>query len=77
VHDPTSRLIVAKVNEIAIGMGGVCVAEGIETAAMLAVVRHLGVRLGQGHHLARPMPSADLERFVGALDKAESTNLAG
>ena len=32
------------------------VAEGIETAGELAALRELGVRYGQGFHLARPAP---------------------
>ena len=63
-HDATSRLLVAKVNEIALGMGGDCVAEGIEDAATTEVMRALGVRFGQGYHFARPMPFGQLRHFL-------------
>ena len=37
-------------------IGAVLLAEGIETAEELAVLRTLGVAWGQGYHLARPGP---------------------
>ncbi len=41
-------------------LGKTVVAEGIETAEQLEQLRELGCRLGQGFHLARPMPAADV-----------------
>jgi EAL domain-containing protein (putative c-di-GMP-specific phosphodiesterase class I) len=43
------------------------VAEGIESDAQMARLRAMGYRLGQGSHLARPLPAAD----AGALLLAE------
>ncbi|GAA4992523.1 GGDEF domain-containing phosphodiesterase [Kineococcus glutinatus] len=40
--------------------GARLVAEGVETAAELTRLRELGVHWGQGYHLARPVPLADL-----------------
>lgn len=42
--------------QIAEIFGTTLVAEGIETAADLRIVRDLGVRLGQGHFMGRPIP---------------------
>jgi EAL domain-containing protein (putative c-di-GMP-specific phosphodiesterase class I) len=36
------------------------VAEGIETAEQFDVLTSLGADLGQGHHIGRPKPAADL-----------------
>jgi predicted signal transduction protein with EAL and GGDEF domain len=40
------------------------VAEGIETAAQADWFRTLGCRYGQGFHFARPLPAAEVERFL-------------
>ncbi|MCA2217772.1 putative bifunctional diguanylate cyclase/phosphodiesterase [Jidongwangia harbinensis] len=42
------------------------VAEGVENGAQAAKLRELGYVLGQGYHLARPMPAADLTRLLAA-----------
>jgi diguanylate cyclase (GGDEF)-like protein len=42
------------------------VAEGVENAEQAAKLRELGYPLGQGYHLARPMPAADLTRLLAA-----------
>jgi EAL domain-containing protein (putative c-di-GMP-specific phosphodiesterase class I) len=48
-------------------LGMASVAEGIETPQQLARMKELGCELGQGFHLARPMPAA---AFVQALNVA-------
>jgi EAL domain-containing protein (putative c-di-GMP-specific phosphodiesterase class I) len=40
------------------------IAEGIETQDQADWFRTLGCRLGQGFHYGRPMPAADLERYL-------------
>ena len=40
------------------------VAEGVETEAQAERLRGLGCGLAQGYFFARPMPAADLERFL-------------
>ena len=49
--------------------GAVTIAERIETASELHALRELGVRYGQGFHLARPVPASELPR---ALARAAS-----
>jgi EAL domain-containing protein (putative c-di-GMP-specific phosphodiesterase class I) len=58
--DPVRRSLASALAVFAAETGAVIVAEGIETAAELAVLRELGIRVGQGYHLARPAPSAEL-----------------
>jgi diguanylate cyclase (GGDEF)-like protein len=57
-YEPTSRLLVGKVGEIASGMGMHCVAEGVETMVEVATVRHLGIEGAQGYYFSRPVPAA-------------------
>ncbi len=53
---PPQRALVAAMAAFAASTGARTVAEGVETAAELAVLRELGVDLAQGYHLARPGP---------------------
>ena len=63
--DPArTRTIVQAVIEMAHGLGLAVVAEGVETAEQLALVRRLGCDLAQGYLLARPVPVADLHRLL-------------
>ncbi|RZS89428.1 EAL domain-containing protein (putative c-di-GMP-specific phosphodiesterase class I) [Motilibacter rhizosphaerae] len=57
--DPVRRALVASLLGFTSSIGASVVAEGIETAAELEVLRGLGVRLGQGYLLARPRPAPD------------------
>jgi diguanylate cyclase (GGDEF)-like protein len=50
------------------------VAEGIESADQLTILRNIGCRFGQGFHFAEPMPAAD---FRALLDTADGSLHAG
>ncbi|PPK93823.1 EAL domain-containing protein (putative c-di-GMP-specific phosphodiesterase class I) [Kineococcus xinjiangensis] len=54
--DPSRRALARAMVLFAEELGARLVAEGVETAAELLVLRELGVRYGQGFHLARPAP---------------------
>ena len=43
------------------------VAEGIETAEQAAQLRRLGADMGQGYHLARPLPSEHMEALLAGF----------
>ena len=58
--DPVRRSLVTAVVAFAAETGAKVVAEGIETAAELEVLRRLPVDHGQGYLLARPMPPAQV-----------------
>ncbi|GAA0561703.1 hypothetical protein GCM10010172_51140 [Paractinoplanes ferrugineus] len=52
--DPVKGALAGCLNDFAGQIGASLVAEGIETAAELARLAAVGVRFGQGYHLARP-----------------------
>jgi EAL domain-containing protein (putative c-di-GMP-specific phosphodiesterase class I) len=58
VESERSRAVVASIVGIAAGLGQSTIAEGVESAATLLVLRELGVDLAQGFHIARPAPIA-------------------
>jgi diguanylate cyclase (GGDEF)-like protein len=53
MHDPSHGVLRA-LQDLATGWHASIVAEGVETAAQLAVIRSLGISAGQGYLLARP-----------------------
>ena len=53
-EDPTRQALVRAGVGFAAALGASLVAEGIETEAELAMLRELGITLGQGFHLGRP-----------------------
>ncbi|GAB7540742.1 EAL domain-containing protein [Cupriavidus sp. 8B] len=55
------RTVLALVN----ALGGAVIAEGIEDADELAVLRDLGVPFGQGYYLGRPAPRPALSPALG------------
>jgi PAS domain S-box-containing protein len=61
--DPARQALVAGLSHFAASTGTQLVAEGIETEAELTAVRALGIGLGQGYHLGRPLP---IDQVVGA-----------
>jgi diguanylate cyclase (GGDEF)-like protein len=54
------RTIVQLGSKIGVGV----IAEGIETAAQLEVLAHLGPCWGQGYLFSRPLPAGELERLL-------------
>jgi len=62
--DDRSRLIVASTHQLAHALDMRTVAEGVEDAATMARLADLGVDSLQGYHIARPMPAAEVERWM-------------
>jgi EAL domain-containing protein (putative c-di-GMP-specific phosphodiesterase class I) len=56
VENPRSRAVVSGIVSLAAGFGQRTIAEGVENATTLAVLRSLGVDLVQGFHIGRPAP---------------------
>jgi len=77
VHEAWTRPHLLPLLESAIGLaeglGIEAVAEGVETADDLALLRELGCHQAQGYYLARPLPAPDLARLLanwsGALGR--------
>jgi len=57
---PAADGIFASITGLATALGLDLIAEGIENAEMLERVLTQGCSFGQGYHLARPMPLAEL-----------------
>lgn len=53
---PLQRTLVRSINQIGHELGMATIAEGVETEAMLRIVRDIGVDFAQGNHLCPPMP---------------------
>lgn len=64
VHNTSSEQVVHAVVQLAVGTGKKTVAEGVEDAETLRLLRTYGVDYAQGFHLGRPMP---LERAFPEL----------
>jgi EAL domain-containing protein (putative c-di-GMP-specific phosphodiesterase class I) len=56
------KLVATSLARFATDAGLVPAAEGIERGPQLETLRGLGVRYGQGYHLARPAPAERLPR---------------
>ena len=63
--DDRSVAIVRSTVDLTHALGLRMVAEGVEDEPTLEVLRRLGCDLVQGWHLARPMPAAAFDGFVG------------
>lgn len=59
--DPTDRLLVRALVEISNGMGKQTIAEQVEDADTLELLREYGVDYAQGYHLGRPMPVEEVD----------------
>ena len=71
-QDPVKHQFVSSIQQIAEKSGTRVVAEGIETAAELRVIKDIGIAHGQGYYLSRPSGQPDLAlsaEVVKALKK--------
>jgi EAL domain-containing protein (putative c-di-GMP-specific phosphodiesterase class I) len=59
LHSPDAAIVSAAI-VLADALGFEVVAEGVETAEQLAVLRRLGCRAAQGYYFGRPMPAEHL-----------------
>jgi len=59
--DPTDRLLVRALVEISNGMGKLTIAEQVEDAGTLELLREYGVDFAQGYHLGRPLPVEEVD----------------
>jgi diguanylate cyclase (GGDEF)-like protein/PAS domain S-box-containing protein len=66
LDDDAAAAIVRTVIDMAHILGFKVVAEGVETEAQAAFLRGLGCNEGQGYLFAKPMPEAELRKFIAA-----------
>jgi diguanylate cyclase len=70
--DPRTAAIVESTIQLAHSLGLTLVAEGIETAETLQLLARMGCDVGQGYHLGRPVPAADLTPVLALSAQADS-----
>ena len=73
-NDDRSRMIVASTIQLAHALDMRIVAEGVENAADLAALTAMGIDMVQGYHLARPMPSPEINLWVRNWIATDPTN---
>jgi EAL domain-containing protein (putative c-di-GMP-specific phosphodiesterase class I) len=64
--DPATRTIVKAVIDLAAGLGLGAIAEGVETAEQVGLLRELGCERAQGYYFARPVPAPEAARLLAA-----------
>ena len=71
-QDPTGENLVGQIIDLARNLGARSVAEGIETDVQAYRLAEMGCDIGQGFHLATPMPADAVERWMA--DRAPATD---
>ncbi|WP_179958111.1 putative bifunctional diguanylate cyclase/phosphodiesterase [Chitinimonas arctica] len=66
---PLSREIIRAIVLLARCLGGVVIAEGVETAEQLATMREMGCDFAQGYFFARPLPATAATELIAANRK--------
>lgn len=64
LSDQADATIVRTIIEMAHSLGFHVVAEGVETEGQANFLRLLGCEQAQGYYFARPMPAAEILRYV-------------
>ncbi|MBL7257615.1 putative bifunctional diguanylate cyclase/phosphodiesterase [Paractinoplanes lichenicola] len=62
--DPAARTMVKAIIDLASGLRLGTIAEGVETAEQVALLRELGCERAQGYYYSRPVPSDDATRLI-------------
>ncbi len=72
----TDQLVVRSMVEIAHGLGAQTVAEFVSDDAAVERLRELGVDYGQGYHLGRPAPVADVLPLAMAVRAHQTSSVS-
>ena len=64
ISDPGDAAIVRAITTLGHDLGMDVVAEGVETAEQLALLKELGCDFGQGYYFARPLPAERFEQLL-------------
>ncbi|MCO8275153.1 EAL domain-containing protein [Actinoplanes sp. TRM 88003] len=62
--DPAARTLVKAIIDLAAGLRLGTIAEGVETAEQVELLRELGCQRAQGFYFSRPVPEADAARLI-------------
>jgi predicted signal transduction protein with EAL and GGDEF domain len=63
---PPDAAVARAVIDLGKALGMITIADGIERADQLAMLRQMGCIAGQGYYLSRPLPAAGVERLLAA-----------
>ncbi|WP_251796464.1 putative bifunctional diguanylate cyclase/phosphodiesterase [Paractinoplanes hotanensis] len=63
--DPAARVVVKAIVDLAAGLRLGTIAEGVETAEQVELLRELGCERAQGFYFSCPVPEADAARLIG------------
>ena len=74
--DPRAATIVRSTIELSHQLGMVIVAEGVEDAAALQMLKDAGCDVAQGYHVARPMAAEQLMQWLDDPTSPGSKKLA-
>ncbi len=75
--DPEDAAIVRAIIQMARSLGLTTIAEGVESEAILDLLREFGCDEAQGYHFARPMPADELPDFRIRASASASISLVG
>ncbi|MGZ8736637.1 MAG: putative bifunctional diguanylate cyclase/phosphodiesterase [Nocardioides sp.] len=73
--EPSAQAVVGTIVDLGHRLGKQVVAEGVEVSASLDALRLLGCDCAQGYWIARPMPAAQLTRFLEGKPPRETGSL--
>lgn len=65
--DPRQIAMLRSIHDLAAVIGHKVIVEGIETAFQFAELKQLGMKIGQGYYLSRPVPAPDLVDHLAML----------
>ncbi len=72
--DPNDEMIVQSIVELGHNLGLSVVAEGVEDQISWDRLRAMACDIGQGYHLSRPVPAADITRWLGTRARTGRAN---
>lgn len=76
-ENPTNKIIVEAVIALAHSLGLEVAGEGVESAEQLELLRMMRCDFAQGYHLARPLPSEEVERLLADQFAESERNTSG
>ena len=68
-HNPANRALVQAMTAVAHTLGQQVIAEWVESAATVEVLRELGVEWGQGYHWGKPAPLSEVRGRIAPLPR--------